>query len=225
MASRSRGASDAKRFPTGLNSAPFEDPPVVISRPALFKAFGHPLRIAILRLLTEGPESPQTMVRPLGESVSQVSYHVGVLRDDCGLLETVDDRRQSRESQKFYRLNPSVQFESLKLDSLPPVIQDGVIALLLEEFVSLISDAIELGSIRADRSTLATRPALFDEEGMDRAHAVMRAADEELEVIASESRQRLRPNNFNGGVQAVLGLALFKAPPKGCRSREQMDRR
>jgi DNA-binding transcriptional ArsR family regulator len=188
-----------------------EDPPTVLSRETLFKAVSHPIRVDILRALVRGPGSPATIAPLNGCTVGTADYHFKVLDQDCGLLEPVDDVPKARDHQQFFRLR-AVRYESLQLDVLPPIAQYGVIAALLEQFVSLACLAIEDGTInRRLPYGLAARPAVFDEEGWERAQETIREADEEIELIASESRIRLKAATMPESIHAVLGLALFDA--------------
>jgi len=186
--------------------------PALISREALFKAIGHPLRIEVLRAFSGGPESPATLAKALRASVTEVAYHVRVLDRECKVLEPVDDRRRTRASQCFYRLKSPIRFSSLELDALPAVGRQGVLAALLGQFLKLARKAITAGTIGGPRGhTLSARPATFDEDGWRRASSVLRAADEEIELIEGESRQRLKASSHAGAVHAVVGIALFEA--------------
>jgi DNA-binding transcriptional ArsR family regulator len=186
--------------------------PASISREAVFKAIGHPLRIEVLRAFSGGAESPATLSRALRASVTEVAYHVRVLDRECKILEPVDDRRGTRAGQRFYRLKSLIRFSSLELDALPAVGQQGVVATLLGQFVKLASMAITSGTIGGPRGQiLSARPGVFDEDGWRRANSVLRAADEEIEMIEGESRERLKATAYNGAVHAVVGLALFEA--------------
>jgi DNA-binding transcriptional ArsR family regulator len=51
--------------------------------PRLVKALDHVLRQHILLAAVQGEVSPSGLSKTLGEGLSQVSYHVKVLREDC----------------------------------------------------------------------------------------------------------------------------------------------
>lgn len=203
-------------LPTPGDGAALETPsaqhPASIGRAALFKAIAHPLRIEVLRALSGSAESPATLGKALRSSVTEVAYHVRVLDRECGILEPVDDRRRTRASQRFYRLKSPMRFASLDFDALPDVAHYGVVAALLEQFVALASKAITSGAVRGGQDhVLSARPGIFDEAGWNRAKSVLRSADEEIELIEGESRERLKTSSYGGAVHAVLGLALFEA--------------
>src|ERR1044072_255427 len=60
----------------------------------LVKSLAHPLRAQILAILNERVASPNELSKELGEGLSQVSYHVKVLRDyECIELVKTEPRR------------------------------------------------------------------------------------------------------------------------------------
>ncbi|HKI66531.1 MAG TPA: hypothetical protein VJ989_04615 [Solirubrobacterales bacterium] len=70
------------------------------------KALDHELRQHILLAALTDEVSPIGLSKSLGEALSQVSYHVKVLRDDCGgiLLRTRTEQRRGA-LENFYRAN------------------------------------------------------------------------------------------------------------------------
>jgi DNA-binding transcriptional ArsR family regulator len=82
------------------------------------KAMSHPLRAAVLRILSERTASPAEMARELGEELSNVSYHAKQLvAFDCA--ELVDVRVVRGALEHFYRATelPLVDIEEeLTLD-------------------------------------------------------------------------------------------------------------
>jgi len=66
------------------------------------KSVGHPLRIGIMRILSERTASPSELAEALGEGVSQVSYHVSELFK-YGCVELVDTEPSRGAIEHFYR--------------------------------------------------------------------------------------------------------------------------
>jgi DNA-binding transcriptional ArsR family regulator len=82
----------------------FEDPPKRTPTPQeLLKALNHPLRLRILRTLHEVGEarSPRELSQAFGVSLSNVSYHVRVLREK-GVVALTDRRPVRGSSEHFY---------------------------------------------------------------------------------------------------------------------------
>jgi DNA-binding transcriptional ArsR family regulator len=70
----------------------------------LIKALDHELRQHILLAAIKGEVSPNELSKSLGEGLSQVSYHVKVLREDCGGILKVTRTEQRRGAlEHFYR--------------------------------------------------------------------------------------------------------------------------
>lgn len=74
--------------------------------PYLVRALSHVLRQHILLAATQGEVSPIQLSKSLGEGLSQVSYHVKVLREECGgmLQETRTEQRRGAV-EHYYRAN------------------------------------------------------------------------------------------------------------------------
>ena len=68
----------------------------------LFVALGHPTRRQILREMDGGPPaSPRELTERLGDTLSNVSYHVRVLAE-AGVLKLVSTRPVRGSTQHFY---------------------------------------------------------------------------------------------------------------------------
>jgi DNA-binding transcriptional ArsR family regulator len=78
-------------------------------RQELFAALSHPLRHKILAILlkSEEPLSPNLIGEALNEPVSNVSYHVRVLKD-LGVIRLVDKQPAHGSVEHFYRLADDV---------------------------------------------------------------------------------------------------------------------
>jgi len=68
----------------------------------LIKALDHELRQHILLAAIQGEVSPSELSKSLGEGLSQVSYHVKVLRDDCGGILRIARTEQRRGALEHY---------------------------------------------------------------------------------------------------------------------------
>jgi DNA-binding transcriptional ArsR family regulator len=70
---------------------------------AVLTSLKHKLRRRILRVMSNRePISPRELSELLGESLSNVSYHVRVLAE-CGVIEAVEMRQVRGATQHFYR--------------------------------------------------------------------------------------------------------------------------
>jgi len=79
--------------------------------PRLVKALDHVLRQHILLATVAGEVSPNEMSKAFGEGLSQISYHVKVLRDDCdGIIEETRTEPRRGAVEHFYRANAKTLF-------------------------------------------------------------------------------------------------------------------
>src|SRR5665811_823852 len=95
-----------KRKPSNRSSSPSGGhlPPLVDLD--LIKGLAHPLRQHILLATVAGEVSPNELSKALDAGLSQVSYHVKVLRDDCnGLIEEVRNEPRRGAMEHYYRAN------------------------------------------------------------------------------------------------------------------------
>src|SRR6476659_6597447 len=77
--------------------------PVLID-PRLVKALDHVLRQHILLAAVQGPVSPNELSKLLNEGLSQVSYHVKVLHEDCDeMIELVHTEPRRGAVEHYYR--------------------------------------------------------------------------------------------------------------------------
>src|SRR5262249_46938477 len=84
----------------------------------LVKALAHPLRVEILTILNERMASPNELSKELEEGLSQVSYHVKVLKDfECIEMVKTEPRRGAVEH--YYRATSRAYLTDPDWRSLP----------------------------------------------------------------------------------------------------------
>ena len=84
--------------------------PVLVD-PRLVKALDHILRQHILLAAVAGEISPNELSKALDEELSQVSYHVKVLRDDCdGMIEETRTEPRRGAVEHYYRASAKTLF-------------------------------------------------------------------------------------------------------------------
>jgi hypothetical protein len=149
----------------------------------------------------------------MGMPVGNLVYHFNVLVRDCEVLEPVQEPRRPTGSQR-YRVKTPMRFAGLELGKLPGGLASGFVAVLLETFLSLVVDARDSGSItRRQGATLSARPGVLDPEGWEQANSALRSAEEEIEMVEAESRERLKALGGTAAIHVALGIALFEAAP------------
>jgi DNA-binding transcriptional ArsR family regulator len=185
-------------------------------------ALGHPLRLRILSALVAGEGSATTLSRQFGDvSVGDVSYHLGVLADDCELIELVRAQQVRGAQESFYRLKPGAKLGQI---NVPPALVPGLRAELFRSFVDATVAALEAGSLDAREDTIfAAKPVTVDQRGMAEINTAMREALQRVKRAEADSRRRLkRVKDSTRALNAVVGAAAFEAvtPLKSERRRD-----
>lgn len=139
------------------------------------RALSKQLRVEILAILCERVASPKELSAELGEGLSQVSYHIQILRK-CGLI-VLDHKAQRRGAiEHFYRAATTTLVPPGCWDDLPPAVREKVIAMdILKEFSADASASIEAGIFDRSPSELSHTPLILDSDG-----------SEELDLLCEE---------------------------------------
>jgi len=180
----------------------------------LVKALSHELRVEILGILNERVASPNELANELEEGLSQVSYHVKVLKDyECIVLVKTVPRRGAVEH--YYRATSSAFLTDRDWHELPESVRPGLSADLLELILGDAVRALEEGTFdaREDRHMSRT-PLLLDDEGWSE---VLKSSAENLKnIIRAQKKAATRmaksgEKGFNASV-AMLAFELPEAP-------------
>lgn len=171
----------------------------------LMKALSHPLRVQILTLVNEREWSPNEMSKELEEGLSQVSYHVKVLRD-FEMIEMVRTEPRRGAVEHYYRAVERMIVpegmtaelpKSARLEFLGKIIRDAE-----QDIHAALAAATfyQRGDFHADWV-----PMDLDEEGCKRLHA---RADKFLEDILEIEGDSA--NAIAKGAEAIpISVALF----------------
>ena len=176
----------------------------------LIKALSHPLREQILAKLNQRVASPNQLAQELGEGLSQVSYHVKVLRDyECIELVKTEPRRGAVEH--FYRGIKRVFFQDEEWKQLPPSVQGSISTNVLQTLVDQAVEAMEAETFdrRADRH-LSRTPVVVDEQGWEDLSSLFADTLERVLDIQAESSGRLAETGEEG-ISAVTAIMSFES--------------
>lgn len=176
-------------------------------------ALGHPLRVRILSALVAGEGSATTLSRQFGDAtVGDVSYHLGVLADDCDLIERVRAEQVRGALESFFRLKPPGS--ALGRVELPKPIVQGLRAELFCTFVDAAVAALDAGLFDAPDSTttFAAKPVTVDPQGLEEINQALAEAMERVKRAEAESRRRLELESSAEPVSALVGAAAFQPP-------------
>jgi len=177
------------------------------------KAMSHPLRAAILRILTERTASPAEMARELGEELSNVSYHAKQLVEfECA--ELVSTRPVRGALEHFYRATERHLVDTEEWEELDPLVAEGILCEIVQRMLDDFVASMRAGVIGADENFHLTRTLLvLDEQGMKEALEAHERTRLEILEIASRSDARLVESGEKG--QAVsTSQGLFELPER-----------
>lgn len=170
------------------------------------RALGHPLRVRLLRILSERVASPKQMAGITGEKVGDVAYHARVLADlEC--VELVDTVARRGATEHFYRAKPDAFSSSRKWEELPDVVRGEFAAVTFKELTLRMVDALEAGTFenRAG-STVLCMPIQVDEIGWEDIVKIVLKAERDIHKARKRASVRLHGEQ---GIPIVAALAAF----------------
>lgn len=186
----------------------------------LVKALAHPLRVEILIILNERMASPNELSKELEEGLSQVSYHVKVLKDyDCIEMVKTEPRRGAVEH--YYRATARAFLSDQDWQHLPDSIKPGMSADLFRMILDDVAGSIVGGAFDArDDRHMSWTPGVVDEKGWGETVKLIANTLDRVVEIQSKSATRLAKSGKQG-FPATVALLHFegadsssKAPKK-----------
>lgn len=176
----------------------------------LVKALAHPLRVEILTILNERMASPNELSKELDEGLSQVSYHVKVLKDfDCIEMVKTEPRRGAVEH--YYRATERSFLPDSEWKSLPDSIKPGVSWSAFKMIIDDVVAAIKGGSFNArDDVHMSSTPGFVDEQGWEESVELINETLEKVIKIHAGSAKRLAKSGEEG-IPATAVLMNFES--------------
>lgn len=172
------------------------------------QAMAHPLRVRVLRILTEKVASPKEIANATGEAPGNVAYHARVLLDlDCTELVKTVTRRGAREH--FYRARPDAFASAGKWRALPSVVRGEFAATAFRELYLRVTAALEGRAFqRREGSSLLCLPFQVDEAGWKELVEIVAGAEQAIQEVSVQASERLEDR---AGIPAVVALGVFEA--------------
>lgn len=183
----------------------------------LVKALSHSLRAEILAILNERMASPNELSKELDEGLSQVSYHVKVLKDfECIEMVKTEPRRGAVEH--YYRATARAFLTDKDWQSLPDSVKPGVSAAAVRMILEDVFGALRAGTFdaREDRHVSWT-PGLVDEKGWEEIVDLINETLEKIVKIHAGAAKRLAKSGGEG-IPATVVLMNFEGTPPETKS-------
>lgn len=180
---------------------------------AIAKVFAHPLRVRLLQMLVQSPDSPNGLALKLDEPLATVAYHIRELAK-YGCIELVDTKQRRGATEHFYRAIslPAIgthEWSKLSRDERRPNSRFGVQMILADV---IAADSADTFDSRVDRH-LSRCPGELDEAGWEK---IARACDEFTELVLAtqeESANRIAADPQARTIPAVAALLFFEGAP------------
>jgi DNA-binding transcriptional ArsR family regulator len=175
----------------------------------LVKALAHPLRVEILTILNERMASPNELSKELEEGLSQVSYHVKVLKDfECIEMVKTEPRRGAVEH--YYRATARAFLTDSDWQSLPESVKPGVSASSIQMIIDDVVGALTGGTFDArDDRHLSWTPGVVDEQGWEESVDLAAETLDRVLAIHAGSVKRLAKSGEEG-IPATMVVMNFQ---------------
>lgn len=177
----------------------------------MLRAISHPLRAEVLRLLHNRVASPKELAQELGETISNVSYHVKyLLAEDC--VEMLDTAARRGAVEHFYRAKACPVRDPETWAELPQPAREQISELEIRNLLGEALRALNAGTFDANEDRrLDWMPMELDERGWQ--ELVERQSEwlEELERIEAEAAERLAEKS-GPGRRAIAATMAFETP-------------
>jgi len=157
----------------------------------LMKALSHPLRVRCLTLINNRPWSPRELSDELGEGLSQVSYHIKVLRD-FELIQLCGEEPRRGAVEHYYRAVHRVIVPEGLAAQLPKSARSELVGKVLTDIEQDVGASFKAGTFDArDDYHISWTPMQLDEQGCKDVAAKTDRLMEELLDVQAESDERL----------------------------------
>jgi len=177
----------------------------------LVKALDHVLRQHILLATVAGEVSPSEMSEALGEGLSQVSYHVKVLRDDCeGMIAETRTEPRRGAVEHYYRATSKTLLPAKAWRQVKKGLRAVVGAGQANDLFNDLADALKAGKLQGTHDHIVRTPLVLDTEGQRKVRAIAERVTREIEDEQQAATQRIA----DGGGKLVgytFALLAFEA--------------
>ncbi len=187
--------------------------PVLVDR-RLVKALDHVLRQHILLAAVAGEVSPKGLSKALDEGLSQVSYHVKVLRDDCdGIIEETRTKPRRGAVEHYYRASVKTLFPAKAWRRLKKGLRAVVGAGQASDLFNDLADALKAGKLQGAHDHITRTPLVLDPDGERNVKAIAERATKEVEDEQRAVANRLKRANGDSSkaVGYTFALMAFEA--------------
>ena len=183
-----------------------------IDDPRLVKALAHPLRIQILRVLSNRVASPSEIADEISARLPNVSYHVRFL-ERVGVIELVRTRQRRGAIEHYYRARGRLRITDRVWGQVPEPIKDAVVDAALAQTISQVRAAAAAGGFNRKDSLGSRWSMVLDERGFREVSALLHDALKRAKEIEEQSAKRLAATDHEQEMATGLAIMFFQAAP------------
>ena len=180
--------------------------------PRLIKALENLVRVEILRVLNQGPNSPARISRQLeGVSLNLVSHHIKVLQES-GCIELVETLERNGATEHIYKAVGPRFIDTPEWETVEPRLRQQTTATVLRLISADTSRALQRGTFdelpdsHMSRSTLS-----LDREGWGEIVDILREALEGILAVDEKSTERIAASGEKT-IPARVAILQFVVP-------------
>lgn len=187
-----------------------QDPKELSLNQRLIKALGHPLRVKLLAYLNDREWSPNELSEELNEGLSQVSYHIKVLRD-LEMIEMTKTEPRRGAVEHYYRAIERAYIPRWMARLLPrsgnEIVGSDILGAIEEDLVA----SVKSGKFYEREDTHASyTPVTLDGTGCEEADEVaINAIKEILEIHGKSANRRAKGEGDGEYIPVSAGFLIF----------------
>ncbi len=174
------------------------------------KAMAHPLRVRILAYMNDRPWSPNELSEELAEGLSQVSYHVKVLKD-FELIEMTGTEPRRGAVEHFYRAIERFYLPSTITKQFPKSVQRGILIDIIEDTNKDVGASLKTGRFdERDDYHASYTTADLDGQACEKAEKLADAfVDAFIELEAESAKRRAKGEGSGEHIPTSVGLLVY----------------
>jgi DNA-binding transcriptional ArsR family regulator len=183
-----------------------------LGSPALVQALAHPVRAKMLYVLQEQEASPKELSVLFGLPLSNVAYHIQVLRR-LKLIRLVRKTPRRGAVEHHYKADWAAHIDDSAWGGTPGLIKERMVAALLEDVGAYTTSAAATGGFNRDNACLMRSRLVLDEEAWDVLSAKLQEVLALVEQLQKQSAKRLKRSDHADERRAGLVMMLFESMP------------
>jgi DNA-binding transcriptional ArsR family regulator len=183
-----------------------------LQNPALVQGLSHPLRAQMLYVLQERQASPKELAAHFGVPLSNVAYHVQVLRK-LKLIRLAKKTPRRGAIEHYYTICDLGNLDDEAWDQTPGLIKERMVADWLKDVGNHVTQAAATGGFTRASAHLSRSRVVLDEEGWELVAAKLEELVGIVEEAEKASAERLKQADHQGELDAGLVMMLFESSP------------